>query len=171
MDVYIIKSCEMSCTLSSASSGTCGKIFRCPEKTIKKMFEITKHAFNTIKNHAKTQSPKEACGVLGGQKTRDRITHVFKSTNTDESPFYAYTIDPRELLAIIKKIEDLKDLDHLGFYHSHPFSNPHPSSIDMDRATWDGFIYLIFSIPHDSVGCWSWNEIMGRFVEEEIIIV
>jgi proteasome lid subunit RPN8/RPN11 len=135
------------------------------------MLKITKHAFKTIKGHAKSQSPKEACGILGGQKTRGRITHVFKSTNTDESPFYAYTIDPRELLAIIKEIEKLEDLDHLGFYHSHPLSSPIPSSIDMDRATWDGFFYLIYSIPLDSVGCWIWNEGMGCFVEEEIMVV
>jgi proteasome lid subunit RPN8/RPN11 len=135
------------------------------------MLTLTKAGLKNIREHALIEAPKEACGILAGPRNQ-KITEVFRCTNTDENPLTAYTIDPKELLETINEIErSPKNLKPLGFYHSHPFSSSSPSAIDVGRATWDGFFYLIYSIPKDEIKVWKWMEDQERFVAEELKIL
>jgi proteasome lid subunit RPN8/RPN11 len=52
-------------------------------------------------------------------------------------------------MAAIDRVED-RGSDAVGFYHSHPESDPVPSATDRARATWPGYVYLIVS-PPDSI--------------------
>jgi proteasome lid subunit RPN8/RPN11 len=135
------------------------------------MIVLTKLAFKMIQEHSLQESPREACGILAGTTVENpRITNVFCCSNVDENPNEAYTISPNELLKVIDEIEGGKNgLEFMGFYHSHPFSSPTPSSVDARQANWDGFVYLIFSVPKDKLRCWRWREKSG-FMEEEVVI-
>ncbi|MFQ5800738.1 MAG: Mov34/MPN/PAD-1 family protein, partial [Candidatus Hydrothermarchaeales archaeon] len=126
-----------------------------------------------IKEHALLEAPKEACGVLAGSRKEERtVTKVFSCTNVDKNPLSAYTIGSKEFLETVREIEENHgDLELLGFYHSHPHGDTRPSLIDLERATWDGFFYAIYSILEDELRCWKWSEDLGKFIEEEVLIV
>ncbi len=131
---------------------------------------IDADAFKAIANHAKRVSPLEACGVLGGlMKEEPRVISTSPCDNIDEKPHVSYTIESRELLKIIDEIER-GGLEVVGFYHSHPLSSPVPSIIDMERATWDGFYYLIYSVQSEKARAWKWVEEGQKFIEEMIRI-
>lgn len=136
------------------------------------MIWISKPAYNMIVDHARSERPNEACGIMAGAKNERTITRVFRCINVDEHPGNAYTIDPTELLKVTREIETTKsDLELIGFYHSHPYSSPEPSSIDRERAAWGGFLYLIYSIPAKDLGCWRWMEKSKSFAIEEVKIL
>jgi proteasome lid subunit RPN8/RPN11 len=135
------------------------------------MIEITWDALGNIRRHSRSVAPKEACGILSGPVDKNRVTEVFRCKNVDENPLTAYTIEPRELIDVINTIENSsRDLMHIGFYHSHPFSSPLPSVVDERKATWDKFIYAIYSAPQDKIGCWRWSDDKQRFIEEDVVL-
>jgi proteasome lid subunit RPN8/RPN11 len=136
------------------------------------MIAMSEAVFKKIKGHSLQESPKEACGILSGNTSENpRITRVFCCSNVDKNPYVAYTINPDELLKAIDEIEgDKKGPELMGFYHSHPFSSPNPSLVDMSRATWERFIYAIFSISEDRLKCWKWMGEPGGFIEEGVEI-
>jgi desampylase len=127
---------------------------------------IEKGLVSQMVEHAKREAPKEACGILAGKG--ERVRKVFECKNRDDSPFYAYTISPGELL---KKIDEIEagGLDVIGFYHSHPMGLEKPSAVDVSRATWPGHSYVIVSLPGGvKISSWEWDEVKDRFIEEEI---
>lgn len=121
--------------------------------------------------HAREDSASvEVCGVLGG-KHRDMrrdantggtsdtalVTAHRRVPNVAAEPSLRYELDPA---ATVDAIEDLEsnDLEHLGFYHSHPEGPRGPSRTDEARATWPGSVYLIVSLGAEPViGAWRWT--------------
>jgi len=93
------------------------------------------------------EPPAEICGVLAGRRgPPDRVTGVRRVPNVATHPRTAYELDPAATMATIDRIEDAGD-EAVGFYHSHPESDPTPSATDRARATWPGYVYLIVSPP------------------------
>jgi proteasome lid subunit RPN8/RPN11 len=135
------------------------------------MIVFSKRVVQELEDHAKKEAPKEACGVLAGTKNREKIVKkVYECTNVDAMPETNYTIDAKELLRVIEEIED-SDFELLGFYHSHPMSLVHPSSIDVGRATWTGYSYVIVSLLNRTkISSWVWSEEERRFIEEGVKI-
>jgi proteasome lid subunit RPN8/RPN11 len=136
------------------------------------MLFIEKKIIRKIRSHAIKEVPKEACGILAGIKNDGyRIFEAFSCRNVDSKPNSAYTIEPEELLRVLSKIEVLKGIELIGFYHSHPFTSPFPSETDRERAMWDGFIYLIYSLPQDRLKGWKWKGETEKFIEEKTSIL
>ncbi len=137
------------------------------------MIVIEKDLVNQMIEHARREEPKEACGILAGEAGEAGegkvVKKVFECKNVDTSPFYAYTIGPEELLWKIDEIES-SGLEVIGFYHSHPMGWERPSAVDVSRATWPGHSYVIVSLlEHVKISSWVWDEVTGRFIEEEIM--
>jgi len=87
-------------------------------------------------------SPAEVCGVLAGTRgPPDRVTETRRVPNVAPHPRSQYELDPEATMAAIDALGD----DPVGFYHSHPESDPVPSATDRARATWLGYVYLIVS--------------------------
>ena len=124
------------------------------------MLAFDRVAMEVIKQHSNDEVPNEACGILAGKQLGNEkaVTDVVKCSNVDVSPKNAYTIDSAELLKTIIELESSQSIEHIGFYHSHPFSSPNPSMVDLNRATWDGFIYAIYSVPENRFLCFQWLE-------------
>ncbi|WP_080508429.1 desampylase [Haloparvum sedimenti] len=155
--------------------------------------------------HARDGVPEEVCGVLGGTRVADderptsdgtgrtdRAETSLAVENAAANARSRYEMAPAALLEAVEAIEDAGD-DVVGFYHSHPRGPAEPSATDRDRATWDGYCYVIVS-PTDggaddgtddgggrgeksgsdrhreTVRAWRWDASSGRFSEEPIVI-
>lgn len=134
---------------------------------------FTQETYEAVLTHARTGAPKEVCGVLGG--TRDdatgdsRVRSVHRTANVADRPRTAYRIDPAEQYDAMRDIE-ARGEEIVGFYHSHPTGPAHPSATDRDRATWNGYSYVIVALTDDepSVGSWRWT---GEAFEPESVVV
>ena len=99
---------------------------------------------------AAREPPEEICGVLAGERgPPDHVTGSRRVPNVATHPRTEYELDPAATMSTIDRIEDAGG-EAVGFYHSHPESDPVPSATDRARATWPGYVYLIVS-PPDSV--------------------
>jgi proteasome lid subunit RPN8/RPN11 len=66
-----------------------------------------------------------------------------------DSPHDRYYIDPRELLRIQREARN-RELDVIGFYHSHPDHPARWSQTDLAEAHWLGCSYVITSVNEGS---------------------
>ena len=63
-----------------------------------------------------------------------------------------------------------KDLEVVGFYHSHPESAAVPSQYDLEHA-WPTYSYIIVSVKNERAGdlfSWQQESDRSRFNREEI---
>lgn len=90
-------------------------------------------------------SPNEACAILFGQKEKERflVKDVFLAKNIEESPVN-FTISNEQLIEGYQEAEK-RNLDVIGIFHSHPESDPHPSSTDKKFMETNPVVWLIFS--------------------------
>lgn len=91
------------------------------------------------------------------------IDEAVPTENRAAEPHRRYEIDPRDYLALLKRLRGTDDLV-IGGYHSHPRSLPEPSAADREMAFGD-FLYLIAG-PLDGaapVGVRAWRFAAGNF--------
>jgi proteasome lid subunit RPN8/RPN11 len=113
------------------------------------MLRLRKVDYDEIRRHGEETYPHECCGVLLGaiasDEARDvRATVRCGNTRTD-SPQNRYHIDPRELVRVQREARE-RDLDVVGFYHSHPDHPARWSPTDFQEAHWIGCSYVITSV-------------------------
>ena len=107
--------------------------------------QISKSVYDAMINHSKKGYPNEACGILAGPPTKsDGSTRFFPMRNMDESSI-SYFMDPKEQLAIFKKMRETK-LEMTGIFHSHVASVAYPSQKDVRLAFYPEVSYLIASL-------------------------
>ena len=133
------------------------------------MLAVPRDAYDAMVAHALEGAPEEVCGLLGGSfdDRRSRVAAVERATNVASAPAYEYAIDPAEQLELMDGLE-ARELDVVGFYHSHPAGPAGPSATDAERATWPERSYVIVDLAgaHPVVGAWRWDGDDGRFVRE-----
>jgi proteasome lid subunit RPN8/RPN11 len=100
---------------------------------------VTRGVLDAIAAHARTEAPRECCGLLIG--ANGRIDEAVPVENRAGDPLRRYEIDPREHIAAIKRCRGTAS-SVLGAYHSHPRSAPEPSPTDLAEAFGE-FLYLI----------------------------
>ena len=94
---------------------------------------------------AEERYPEEACGLLFGDLKREEavVKKITPARNTLRSPT-DFQIDPEEFLRALVEAEK-EDMQHIGFFHSHPAS-PKPSTTDVRyMRLWPESIWLIIS--------------------------
>jgi proteasome lid subunit RPN8/RPN11 len=106
------------------------------------MLEIPKKIFDELMAHLREEYPLEGCGVLAGKKVR--VERSVRLTNTKKSPL-SFLADPLEQVKMLREIED-SGLELLAIYHSHPHTDPYPSSEDVDKAFYPDSLNLIISL-------------------------
>ena len=129
---------------------------------------MTRSAYDAIVAHTRDARPYEACGILGG--AGGVISDVFSAENASPSKAISYEIGPKDLLTIFRELDD-RDVEHLGIYHSHPFTRAYPSDTDIRLATYD-VPYVIVSLRDERapyVKAFSIRE--GAVAEEPIELV
>ena len=113
------------------------------------VLKIPKSELDHLRHHGEETYPHECCGVLLGQIDDDGVKQVrtaVRCTNQrSDSPHNRYVIDPRELVRIQRQARE-RELDIVGFYHSHPQHPARWSPTDLEEAHWPGCSYVITSV-------------------------
>jgi len=137
------------------------------------MIRIGSRDIDDIISHSENEQPVEACGILAGRIIKmnggvvKEVLKVYRCKNELNS-LTEYRINAEEQLKVFDEI-DRSGLDLLGFYHSHPYTNSHPSLIDRERGNYFGYSYVIVSLRPKKVSSWVLEE--DGFKEEMISVV
>jgi len=101
--------------------------------------------------HAREAAPAECCGLLLG--TGNTVVAAARTRNTAGDPARRFEIDPQDHVDARREARG-RGLAVLGFYHSHPRSQPVPSPTDLAEASYPDHLYLIVSLaaPKPDVG-------------------
>ncbi|HEY6803453.1 MAG TPA: M67 family metallopeptidase [Pyrinomonadaceae bacterium] len=138
------------------------------------MIQISEDNLNVIRAHGEQDWPYECCGLLIGRFDSDgskTTLETFPISNAREETAKRnrFLIEPEELMRG-ERYAASKQLDVVGFYHSHPQSPAVPSQYDLDHA-WPTYSYIIVSVIDSKAGdLFSWEQEPDRskFNSEEI---
>ncbi len=126
-----------------------------------------------IHEHAKVAYPEECAGALVGMDVGEMkiVVDVWPAQNTHEDErSRRFLIEPLQIKEFEERARD-RDMDLLGFYHSHPDHPAEPSEYDREHA-WPYYSYVIASVGEDGVGglrSWVLRDDRSGYEEEQIV--
>ena len=100
---------------------------------------ITQAALDTIAAHARSEHPRECCGLLTG--SAQAVLKAVPVENVAADPFRRFEIAPEAYLAEIRRCRE-QGGEVVGAYHSHPLTAAEPSPTDLELAFGE-FIFVI----------------------------
>ena len=145
-------------------------------------FVLGERMFAAISEHAEATFPEECCGVILGGDGGDEVHRLENIQNrlhaTDSETFprdarTAYTMDPEELDAVLRRAER-RGLAFKALYHSHPDHDAYFSAEDKACATpfgeptYPDTAQVVISVMGGKVGrvaVYAWNAAAGDFTE------
>lgn len=137
---------------------------------------LTEAHLERIRRHAEATYPEECCGILlgrrEGQLCRVEALHVAQNEREDEARHHRFLI-PAESILEAQKNARSRDLEIVGYYHSHPDCPPKPSEHDREAA-WPEQSYLIVSVVGGEAReqrSWLLTDDRAGYREEEIELV
>src|SRR2546421_11311716 len=138
------------------------------------MIEIADEHLREIRAHGERDYPFECCGLLIGRFEDGRKvvseTYAISNAREEEAKRNRFLIRPEELM-LGEKYAARKELEVLGFYHSHPDHPAVPSQYDLEHA-WPVYSYIVVSVRAGQVEdlrSWEMECDRSRFNEEEIV--
>jgi len=139
-----------------------------------------------IRQHGAETYPHECCGALLGRDNVDgdattaagvkpplrEVAALYPLTNRrDDSPHNRFSVTAEDVREAEKAARD-KNLDVVGWYHSHPDHPAKPSQYDREHA-WPWYSYVIVSVangkPADMTS-WRLSDDRSDYACEEITI-
>jgi desampylase len=113
--------------------------------TADRAVRIRAEALEAILAHARTEAPRECCGLLIG--LGPLVVEAVSCENAAEDPLRRFEIPPVVHIQQLRRCRDLTAAtgerhDVIGAYHSHPRSVPVPSETDLAQA-FSEFVYVI----------------------------
>jgi proteasome lid subunit RPN8/RPN11 len=125
---------------------------------------VPRELLEEIVAHAREESPRECCGMIGTDDGRAVAVHRVR--NVAINPKTAYFMDPKDQLAAWQAIED-SDLEIGAIYHSHPRSEPVPSQTDVNLAKqWPGMRWMIVGLQSTEPEIRTWRIVDDAFHED-----
>ncbi len=106
------------------------------------MIAVAQRVLDDVRAHARDEAPRECCGMLVG--STGRVVDSARSVNLDAGTT-RFRIDPRDHIRAIRDART-RQLDVIGFYHSHPRSRAWPSATDVAEAGYAGVVHLIVGV-------------------------
>lgn len=140
------------------------------------MLQLKSEHQNEIAAHGERDYPYECCGLLLGRfaEQGNKVvveTHPISNAREETAKRNRFLIRPDELLRG-EKYAAARELDVIGFYHSHPDHPAVPSQYDLEHA-WPLYSYIVVAV-HDGVKkdfrSWEMEPDRTRFTEELIRI-
>lgn len=108
------------------------------------MLKLPSLQVDRILAHARSASPEECCGLLGGIYPLVGSTYELNNTATDR--LVSYEAAPEDLFAAQRRMRERGE-QLLAIYHSHPrAAEPSPSVTDVRLAYYPAAIYLIIGL-------------------------
>jgi proteasome lid subunit RPN8/RPN11 len=139
---------------------------------------ISHKAYNELRRHGQEVYPEESCGVLVGRiqdHARVAMSAIPCPNARRDSPRDRYAIDPKDVIRIQREARE-RELEVVGFCHSHPDHPAQWSATDLAEAHWLGCSYVITSVMGGRAAetrsfllTGSADEAEKAFVEEEIV--
>ncbi|ABG03713.1 Mov34/MPN/PAD-1 [Rubrobacter xylanophilus DSM 9941] len=127
-----------------------------------------------IHRHAREAYPEECAGALvgmdvgGGTKI---VVDVWRAENVhEEERSRRFLIEPEQIRRFERRAAE-RDMDVLGFYHSHPDHPAEPSEYDRQHA-WPYYSYVIVSVSGEEIRemrSWRLRDDRSGYDEEEIV--
>jgi proteasome lid subunit RPN8/RPN11 len=105
-----------------------------------------------IHEHAKEAYPEECAGAMVGMNLNGMkiVVDVWRAENThEEERGRRFLIEPLKIKEFEERAAE-RDMDVLGFYHSHPDHPAEPSDYDREHA-WPTYSYVIASVGEGGV--------------------
>ncbi|HET6979159.1 MAG TPA: M67 family metallopeptidase [Pyrinomonadaceae bacterium] len=137
------------------------------------MISISEQLLAEIRAHGVRDYPYECCGLMLGQFEADAKivseTYPISNAREESAKRNRFLITPEELMRG-EKYARSKQLEVVGFYHSHPDSPAIPSRYDLEHA-WPTYSYIIVSTSAERAGdLYSWEQEAdrSRFNQEAI---
>ena len=138
------------------------------------MVRIARELARRMEEHGQKTYPEECCGILLGSNDGDEtvILDVAGIDNLQEdNRRRRFLITPKQYLQAERAASE-RNLQLLGFYHSHPDHPAIPSEFDREHALpW--FTYIVLSIAHGEakvMTAWLLSESRDRFNETPLSI-
>ena len=103
------------------------------------MITIARSVLDDIRLHARSEAPRECCGVLVGRDAT--ITGHARARNLAAGTT-RFQLDPIDHIRAMRESR-LQGLDVVGFYHSHPKSRAYPSDTDIAECGYFGVLHVI----------------------------
>lgn len=121
--------------------------------------QIREDLLSRIQTHGVQTYPHECCGALLGRdanSAREILDLLPLANRRDDSPRNRFQLSAEDVLLAEKTARE-KNLELIGWYHSHPDAPARPSEFDREHA-WPWYSYIIVSIqkgaPRDTT---SWR--------------
>jgi proteasome lid subunit RPN8/RPN11 len=137
------------------------------------MIKVPTQQLTEIREHGVRDYPYECCGLLLGRFGDDgktvHETYPISNAREETAKRNRFLITPEELMKG-ERYARSRDLEVVGFYHSHPDSPAVPSKYDLDHA-WPTYSYIIVSTSEGQSGdlfSWEQEQDRSRFNEEKI---
>jgi proteasome lid subunit RPN8/RPN11 len=120
-----------------------------------------------IIEHARNEQPNECCGlILGHEMSAQQIVPI---PNVAEHPEYEYHMDDQTLVKAAFQAQH-QELEIIGFYHSHPRTDPILSQTDIQLATYPDTAYVIASLKNGEGRLAAWSIQRDRVAPITIIV-
>ena len=103
---------------------------------------IARAVIEAIVAHARESAPAECCGLLIGRP--GAVTEAARARNISDRPT-RYLLDPKDHIDVRRACRQ-RDLEIVGFYHSHPRPPAEPSETDQIEASYSDHLYLIVAL-------------------------
>lgn len=140
----------------------------------RKLITLTTDRLAEINAHGEEDYPYECCGLLIGRFKPDgeKIvleTYPISNAREESAKRNRFLIQPEELMKG-ERYARSKDLEVVGFYHSHPESPAVPSQFDLEHA-WPTYSYIIVSVINRKAGdlfSWEQEQDRSKFLREEM---
>jgi proteasome lid subunit RPN8/RPN11 len=137
------------------------------------MIILKTEQFNFILRHGEADYPHECCGLLIGQFEDDKkvVIETFPISNAreEEAKRNRFLITAEEFSRGERHAKQ-KNLDVVGFYHSHPDHPARPSGFDFEHA-WPLYSYIIVSVNRGEatvLSSWELEDDRSEFKSENI---
>ena len=139
------------------------------------MIAVSEDLLDEIRAHGVRDYPYECCGLLLGRYSAEgkivQETYPISNAREESAKRNRFLIEPVELMRGERYARE-RDLEVVGFYHSHPDSPAVPSQYDLDHA-WPTYSYIIVSTSAEQANdlfSWEQEPDRSRFNREELKI-
>jgi proteasome lid subunit RPN8/RPN11 len=139
------------------------------------MLQLSSKHHDEIAEHGQRDYPYECCGLLLGRFDDDGMkvtceTYGISNAREEAAKRNRFLITPDEVMRGERYARE-KQLEIVGFYHSHPDHPAQPSEYDRDHA-WPTYSYVIIAVQKGQaadISSWTLRPDRLAFDQEEIL--